>query len=308
LGETSIDRFETVRRHIDNWLSTAAKQIISSSKVKDIINDWDNQEANYQIVSVRLPEHYAQGHVPDAINIPFRQIADDSSLALLESDKTIIPYCYTGHTGQIATTILNVLNFDAKNMKFGMMDWNLETFKLSGANEWDGIADHEVETTPHTLVETYSTPVITTHLDDAVAILKENAITYLSTTINTLKFTISSSDVKTIVDDWENQQDEYQIVSVRAPEHYAMGHVPQAINIPWTQVAQLDNLQMLDPNKTLIVYCYTGHTGQIATTVLNLLGYKAHNMTFGMMDWNLATIEANGIQPWDGEADYPVEQ
>ena len=96
--------------------------------------------------------------------------------------------------------------------------------------------------------------------------------------------TISVTDVKMIVDD-PAEAANYNIVSVRSADDYAVGHVPGAINIPWKTIAEADNLKKLDPEKTIITYCYTGHTGQVACTVLNLLGYEAKNMKFGMMGW-----------------------
>mgnify|MGYP001035784640 CR=1 FL=1 len=75
----------------------------------------------------------------------------------------------------------------------------------------------------------------------------------------------------------------YQIISVRKPEDYAKGHVDGAINILWTDIA--DDLDKVDPSKKIIVYCYTGHTGGEATMFLNLMGYDAYNMKFGMSGW-----------------------
>ena len=57
-----------------------------------------------------------------------------------------------------------------------------------------------------------------------------------------------------------------------------------------------------------MVYCYTGHTGQVATTALGLLGYDVGNMKYGMMGWTeddevLATARYNP----ETSPDYPVE-
>ncbi|MGZ5385027.1 MAG: rhodanese-like domain-containing protein, partial [Acidimicrobiia bacterium] len=45
-------------------------------------------------------------------------------------------------------------------------------------------------------------------------------------------------------------------------------------------------LAMLPIDRPIMVYCYTGHTGQVAATALKLLGYDAINMKFGMMGWS----------------------
>jgi len=54
----------------------------------------------------------------------YRQmIAARAGVAELPPDRQIVVYCYTGHTGAVATTALNMLGYDAINMKFGMGAW-----------------------------------------------------------------------------------------------------------------------------------------------------------------------------------------
>jgi rhodanese-related sulfurtransferase len=298
---SSSDKFELVRTHLDSWLSEAGndKPVKSSSYVKEtIIDDWENQQENFQIISVRAADDYINaGHIPNAINIFWKDIVNEESLNQLSVSKTIIFYCYTGHKAMLSGTIVNLLGYKNYNLKFGMMDWNLDALNKT---PWDMEADYGVETTINTSEPEYFLPIIESYHNSAEDIVKENARTALLDAIPT----ISSSDVEAIVDDWENINAEYQIVSVRTSTDYELGHIPHSINIPWTEISKTENLRRLDPNKTIIVYCYTGHTGQIASTLLNILGYNAINMKFGMMDWNLDAFQKT---PWDGIADYPVE-
>jgi rhodanese-related sulfurtransferase len=130
---------------------------------------------------------------------------------------------------------------------------------------------------------------------------------YVNNTVKVVKPTLAASEVKTLVDNWPAKQAEYQLVSVTSAASYAIGHVPNAINIPWQELAKPDNLSKLDPAKTLIVSSDIGHAGQMASTVLNLLGYKASNLKFGMMDWNLDTLQARGVPAWNSAAStHPV--
>ncbi|WP_069473045.1 rhodanese-like domain-containing protein [Candidatus Marithrix sp. Canyon 246] len=304
-----MDSFETVRQHIDTWLATVEdKNLVTDTKVKALIDDWDTNKDKYQIVSVRKPEHYAQGHVANAINIQFANIVDDDSLKLLDPKKTTIAYCYVGQKGQLSMTLLNLVNFKAKNLSGGMMDWNVDTFKEAGKTPWDGVADYPVETKDNNPTETYSTPAIKTKLTKAADIIQEQAQTYLKTIVGMRDHVITTSDVKAIIDDWDNNKDKYQIVSVRDAEDYAKGHIANAINIPWKQALKLENLKKLDPNKTIITYSERGFSGETIGISLNLLGYKVRNIKFGFMDWNLESFEDSGNTPWDQKADNPVEK
>jgi rhodanese-related sulfurtransferase len=75
------------------------------------------------------------------------------------------------------------------------------------------------------------------------------------------------------------------VLSVRSPDHYELGHVPTAANIPWRQIAKPESLEQLPTDQPIADYCYTGHTGQAAMTALNLMDYDTTNLKFGMMGW-----------------------
>jgi hypothetical protein len=86
-----------------------------------------------------------------------------------------------------------------------------------------------------------------------------------------------------------------------------LGHIPGAINIPWTKIADPENLAKLPADKPIVVYCYTGHTGQAAATVLGMLGYDVLNLKYGMMGWtaNDEVLDTARFDPAT-QPDYPV--
>jgi rhodanese-related sulfurtransferase len=68
--------------------------------------------------------------------------------------------------------------------------------------------------------------------------------------------------------------DEYNdpfILSVRAEDAYALGHIKGAANLGWKAVATPDAMDSLPTDQPILVYCYTGHTGQVAAIVLALM-------------------------------------
>lgn len=100
------------------------------------------------------------------------------------------------------------------------------------------------------------------------------------------------------------------IIDVRLPkDKYLKSHVPGAIHIPYTDIAKPEILAKLPKDKDIIVYCDTGHVQNLITAVLRMLGYRAYNMKWGMMSWQVLpptgkTLEAiaNSILK-----NYPVE-
>jgi len=297
------DAFETVRAAVHSWVSgtDSDELIISSPYLKQtIVDDWDRQKEQYQIVSVRTPDDCDRaGHIPHAINSYWVDILTDESLAQLDPNKTLILYCYYGHGSMISLTMLSLLGYRCRSLGFGMMDWNLDALVK---RPWDQEADYPVEIGVNRLKELYSTPILTSDQTDAKSIIKEMGQKYLSGEGSPV---IRSSDVKAIVDDWDDKKVAYQIVDVRSKRDYESGHVPHSINIPWSKITEIKHLKKLDPNRTIIVCSENGQTGILVSTLLSLLGYQAVDMLFGMMDWNTAYVDKS--DQWDGVADYTVE-
>jgi rhodanese-related sulfurtransferase len=137
-----VSEFESARAVVDGWLSSNTGKTIASSQVKtDIVDQWDTAQEMYQIVSLEKAKQYRTGHVPHAINISFRTLLDN--LATLDPSREIITYDATGNIGQISSTILSLMGFPSRNMKFGMMDWNLKDMRRDiGKKQWDGVANY----------------------------------------------------------------------------------------------------------------------------------------------------------------------
>ncbi|QWV97192.1 rhodanese-like domain-containing protein [Geomonas nitrogeniifigens] len=76
------------------------------------------------VVSIQRPEDYDKGHVPGAINIPFKELASKESLGKLPTDRKIVVVCYIGHIGAAATLMLNQLGYEAYDLRFGTLGWN----------------------------------------------------------------------------------------------------------------------------------------------------------------------------------------
>jgi len=304
LAQEPTGDFEVVHSKVEEWLASKPTAVTSVDAVFENLNDGDTSNDPF-ILSVRKPEDYAKGHVPGAVNIPWTQVAKPESLAQLPTDKPIVDYCYTGHTGQVAMTALNLMDYDVTNMKFGMMAWtkNDEVF-ASVRFDPATVPDYRVETTPNEATETYDFPELDTGASGNSEIVRTAIDNYLSSGKAPV---MSASALFDNLNDGDESNDPV-ILSVRKPEDYAKGHIPGAINIPWTELGKPENLAKLPPDKPIVAYCYTGHTGQIATTMLNTLGYDVTNLKFGMMGWSKdPDVVATTVFDPATQADYRFE-
>ncbi|GAB4280955.1 MAG: hypothetical protein Kow0067_00010 [Coriobacteriia bacterium] len=269
------ESFDATQAMIDAANEYFKNDPVPTIAAADLLTIVQSQDPGYQIVDIRSPEHYALGHIEGAVNIPFKEIYTEENLAKLDPNKKIVVVCYTGHTASETNMFYNMLGYDALTLKFGMSGWVADEAIVGLPIPGKATGDYPTVTEP---VEagTFDLPAIEGYEDVQAAIIGQ-AEKYFAAE---LPPTISAADVFNIV---QSADPGYQIVSVRGGEDYAKGHIAGAINIPWKEAA--DNLAKLDPNKKIIVYCYTGHTGGEVSMFFNLMGYETYNMKFGMSGW-----------------------
>ncbi|MCG2461738.1 rhodanese-like domain-containing protein [Flavobacteriaceae bacterium F89] len=64
------------------------------------------------------------------------------------------------------------------------------------------------------------------------------------------------------------------LLDVRTPEEFQEGHLDRALNINWYDSDFAEQIQRLDKEKTIYVYCKLGGRSAKASKVLDSLGFK----------------------------------
>jgi rhodanese-related sulfurtransferase len=97
----------------------------------DVHMDLQNNSAEIIVVDARTHEAYSQGHVPGAINLPWRKI-DASSTAAMPKDKVLVTYCDGIHCNAStkAAMRLAALGFRVKEMADGLQGWKREGYPV----------------------------------------------------------------------------------------------------------------------------------------------------------------------------------
>jgi len=72
-----------------------------------------------ELIDVRSPEEFAQGHIPKAKNVPL-----DTIQQYKPKGKTVYVVCASGPRSKRATQYLIDKKIDAYNIEGGMMMWN----------------------------------------------------------------------------------------------------------------------------------------------------------------------------------------
>jgi rhodanese-related sulfurtransferase len=294
----AASQFEVVANAADSYLNDADTVFNISSQ--DLLLKMLSGEP--YILSIRSSDDYATGHIPGAVNMAAGSLFHSENLAKLPKDEKIYVYCYTGHTGSQVSALLNLCGYDATNVTWGIMGWTKDT-SVATKQFSNPATDLPTETTINEVTATYSPPTLdVTSSTSEAAIIQAACDSYASAGFKNIK----AADLNELITDADPNNDPV-IVSVRSADDYAKGHIPGAINVPLKGIAKLENLQKLNPDKQIVVYCYTGRTGSQATAILNALGYDAANLLWGISGWTTDSVAAPKRFNPDTSVDYPFE-
>jgi rhodanese-related sulfurtransferase len=72
------------------------------------------------------------------------------------------------------------------------------------------------------------------------------------------------------------------ILDYRAADAFASGHITGAVNIALGDLVAKIEDGTIAKDKAILNVCYTGQTASAATALLNMLGFDAQNLSFGM--------------------------
>jgi rhodanese-related sulfurtransferase len=261
------------------------------------LNDGDTENDPY-IISLRSAEDYANGHIPGAVNMGVTELFTLDNLATIPPDRDVVVVCYTGQTAGQATAALNMLGYDAYSLLFGMSSWTTDPeIYVKRFNPETHSSDYILDTELHQPAGPYSPPAPLA-VDVAGA-----ADAYFSEGPRTLQ----AADLFENLNDGDPDNDPY-IISLRSAEDYANGHIPGAVNMGVTELFTLDNLATIPSDKDVVVVCYTGQTAGQATAALNMLGYDAYSLLFGMSSWTTdPEIYVKRFNPETHTNDYTID-
>ncbi len=108
-----------------NTADTLSYDQISPEEAKTLMDT----ETNYIILDVRTADEYAEGHIPNAVNLDHEDVPSQAEAMLPDKDALILVYCRSGRRSKIAAEAL--VEFGYTNVKeFGGINaWPYEIVK-----------------------------------------------------------------------------------------------------------------------------------------------------------------------------------
>lgn len=240
---------------------------------------------NYFIIDLRSAADFAAGHIQGAVNTTLPNILE---IAKNAGTKPIVVACYTGQTAALGHVALRLSGYPTcKILKWGMSSWAPQLDRWT-PNISDRAINHANWSTTNAIVPSVNFTLPTFEANDTTGagILKERVAIMLDKGYAAMS--VSANDVLTtpatyfINNYW---------TSANVDGH---GHIKGAYRINEELTLAADGFKKLDPNATIITYCWTGQTSALVSAYLTVLGYNnAKSIGFGANALINSTLKAN---------------
>ncbi len=272
----------------------------NSMDLSDITSNWIitasslyGNEDNYYIMDIRSQGDYdTLGHIDGAVHSSLGNIVTDAASC---GGKPIVVVCYTGQGAGHAVTALRLSGYpDAKSLKFGMSSWN-ERFDKWTSNTGDiGIGHANWEPPPGGITSptTFDYPEISSSSTDGATILEERVNAMLT---GGFQGVAASAVLDSPTDYFINNY-------WTATDVATYGNISSAYRIKEDLTLADDGFAHLDPEETIVTYCWTGQGSSVVTAYLTVLGYTAKSLKFGA---NAMIYDELTSGKWTASADYP---
>ncbi len=277
-----------LRELSDTYLGEGKAPATSATSLYDNLEDGDSGNDPY-VLDIRSFSSYIAGHIPGSVNVPFREVFEPANLPLYPLDKQIVVMCYTGHTASQTTALLNVAGYDAIALKWGFEGWTNGGKAFNPAT----VPDYATEITEELSTDTSTGEAWSNDV-------AQSAGDYMNEGKSPAT---SATSLYDNLEDGDTNNDPF-ILDIRGAGDYTAGHIPGAVNIPFRSVFTLDNITTLPSDRQIVVVCYSGHTASQITALLNLAGYDAIAMKWGMAGW--VADDTHAFDP-ASVPDYEVE-
>lgn len=104
---TEVDVDPELLAVVDEFLTNIPEGFLSVGNAEKFAAAIDSGAA---VLDVREESEYAEGHIPDAVNIPIRTLAEN--LDKVATDSPVVVYCASGHRAAMATAALQMMGYN----------------------------------------------------------------------------------------------------------------------------------------------------------------------------------------------------
>ncbi len=234
-----------------------------------------NLEKNQLVIDLRPSVQFSEGHIKGAVNKKMEELPAyfETGIKPFEYEK-IIFVCEGGQTSSYVVSLLRLMGYgNVFAMRWGMSAWN-DTYAENG---WfkgvSGKFEANLESTTNDKPLAKGMPELKTGKTSGEEIGAERFRTLFEE--GNKNILISADEV------FANPQN-FFIINLDRKDKYEDGHIPGAVRFkPDETLSFTQEMASIPFDKTVVVYCGTGHNSGFASAYLRLFGYDARTLKYG---------------------------
>jgi rhodanese-related sulfurtransferase len=248
-------------------------QVFPSLIKASIVNE--SLGKNIHVIDLRSPKSYSEGHIKGAVNKKFEELPSYfvSGIKPFEFDKIIL-VCEDGQVSSYTTCLLRLMGYgNVYSMRWGMSAWNNQYAESGWLKGVSGKYETKLETKVNERPTSRGMPELKTGKTSGEEIGGERFRKL---------FEEGTGNILITADEVFADPQKYFIINLERKDKYEDGHIPGAVRFkPEATLGFVDEMATIPSDKTVVVYCGTGHNSGFATAYLRLFGYDARTLKYG---------------------------
>ncbi len=230
---------------------------------------------NNLIIDLRPSGSFLKGHITGAVNKQFKELPEyfETGIKPYEFEKIII-VCDDGQVSSYTTSLLRLMGYgNVFALRWGMCGWNNDYAKEGWLKGVSGKFESSLEVKENEMPPAKGMPKLGTNLSTG----KE-----ISDARFRKLFEEGTGNILITADEVFGNPDKYFIINFERKDKYDDGHIPGAVRYkPESTLGFSDVMATIPSDRSVVVYCGTGHNSGFATAFLRLFGYDARTLRYG---------------------------
>jgi rhodanese-related sulfurtransferase len=270
VGEETRLLLEELRERGDYVRSRDFPSLINASIVQEEMGG-----ENYLVIDIRSAAEFREGHIAGALNIAFSDLPTffESGIKPFEYERIIL-VSGSGQDASYTTALLRLIGYgNVYAMRWGMSSWN----KKHAEKGWYAGISSDYQSELSTGIT--ETPPALSMPDPNTGMLTGESI---ASARFGLLFAEGLENVSIGADEVFTDPSQFYIINYERRDKYESGHIPGAVRYkPGAMLGIVEEMATIPEDKTIVVYCGTGHNSAFVTAYLRLFGYDARTLEFG---------------------------
>lgn len=269
IGNETAMLLKDLQENGDYVNSQAFPSLIKASIVHE------NLGKNILVIDLRTPAQYSKGHIKGSVNKQFSELPEyfETGIKPFGFDK-IIMVSDDGSISSYTTSLLRLMGYgNVYSMRWGMSAWNSAYAKEGWLKDVSGKYEASLEKTVNERPVSSSMPELGTGMTTGPEV---------SSARFKKVFGEGTGNVLITAAEVFSDPSKYFIINLERKDKYEDGHIPGAIRYkPESTLGFTEEMASIPSDKTVVVYCGTGHNSGFATAYLRLFGYDARTLRYG---------------------------